>query len=229
MALYGRFCDYPRAGVTSQNRRLCHPHENRAQAVGGGIFRELRTRQRMPPENSNIAGTQAPKGILHAGFHSRVHVKKLHEDDSLQQTASHATPPWWRYPQALSRPSAPDKRNETGTLALSELSQVGTRAEDFPIMTLSHRVSFRIASGETLEVRAAAENVAFVVGESWQCKASATFLITNTPYRVMVGAAWLREEMAMWDPRKKIVTVGAGERENTFNLEAWQTAPDKGP
>ncbi|KAL8432737.1 hypothetical protein Efla_004406 [Eimeria flavescens] len=68
-----------------------------------------------------------------------------------------------------------------------------------------------------------------MVGESWQYKTSATFLVTNIPYMVILGAAWRWEEMATWDLRRKSLTVGAGERKNTVNLEGCQTAPAKGP
>ncbi|KAL8430021.1 hypothetical protein Efla_001376 [Eimeria flavescens] len=35
--------------------------------------------------------------------------------------------------------------------------------------------------------------------------------------------------MATWDFRSKALTVGAGERKNTLNLEGRQTAPDERP
>ncbi|KAL8426906.1 hypothetical protein Efla_002514 [Eimeria flavescens] len=73
--------------------------------------------------DSIIAADQALKEISHAGFRGKVQAKKLHEVDGHQQTASHAFPPWWRYPQDVAHPSAFSRRNETAALALIEPTQ----------------------------------------------------------------------------------------------------------
>ncbi|KAL8425872.1 hypothetical protein Efla_007745 [Eimeria flavescens] len=204
-----------------------------------------------------MAGNQASKGILQSGFYSKVHAKTLYEDDGLQQPASNPSPPWWRYAQEITNPIAFRRRSETAALALSEPSQVWLLPVRFgacdaealvdtvaswcfmlasfalevliPMVNLGHGVSSRVASGETLELRGAAGNVAFTVGEAWQYETSATFLVTNLPYRVTLGADSLWEEMATWDLRRKTLIVGAGKRKNTLNLEGCQTAHYEGP
>ncbi|KAL8430357.1 hypothetical protein Efla_001122 [Eimeria flavescens] len=128
MALCKRFCDNPRAGVTRQNRRFCHRHENHARAVErADSQKELKNRAADPQPDSDVAENQASKETLQTGFHSKNHAEKLHKDDSLQQTASLASLPWWRCRREVTHPSALNTRNETAALSLSDPSQGGSR------------------------------------------------------------------------------------------------------
>ncbi|KAL8430024.1 hypothetical protein Efla_001379 [Eimeria flavescens] len=93
-----------------------------------------------------------PTTILGGGLHGEVQARKLHEVDGHQQETSHASPPWWSFPQEWKLWGVP-QRFMLPTLAL-----------EFTILIvkLNHGAGFRAASGESLEVGAAAENVAFM-------------------------------------------------------------------
>ncbi|KAL8430595.1 hypothetical protein Efla_000540 [Eimeria flavescens] len=112
------------------NRRFCPQHEDRAQAVRrADSQREVKNRTAYAQGNSEIAGKQ---GILQTGFHSKVHAKKLHEDDGLQQTPSHAC--------------AVEAFVDTGASRSFMLRSLALNL-NISKMTLSHGLSFRVASG----------------------------------------------------------------------------------
>ncbi|KAL8430352.1 hypothetical protein Efla_001117 [Eimeria flavescens] len=197
VTLHARSYDKAREGVTRQDRRFCHQHVTlHARSYDNAREGVTRQERRFCHQHANRA--QPQRGTHTAAFNGRKEAAALALSEPSEV---------WLLPVKFGAREV-EALVDTAARRYFMLPCLASELNIFNV-NLSHVVSFRVASGETVEVRAAAAKVAFMLGESWQYKTSATFLVTNIPCRVILGASWLWRETATWELRKKTATVGA--------------------